>query len=108
MLGLEPAALSQAVPTRWLSYSHSILSLLKCYSALVMSLEREASERKDVKALGFVKCITEWSFIYTVELLADTLPRLANLSKSLQVGTTTNHRMRAMRLYFASVLHFDL
>ena len=84
-LGIQPVALSQAVVTRWLSYKAAVMSVRKCFPALVLSLSREASERSDVKAHGFYKFVTEWDFIVTLELLAVILPRLSVLSKSLQV-----------------------
>ena len=83
-LELEPCTLSQAVSTRWLSYERCIRNVKKAYPAIIISLERESSERKEAKAYGFMKAITEWDFVLTVELLDLVLPRLALLSKSLQ------------------------
>lgn len=42
------------------------------------------SERSDAKAHGYYKDLTEWDSILTLEVLAEVLPVLATLSKSLQ------------------------
>ena len=51
--------------TRWLSTERSITHLKKCYSSVVLSLQREAEQRSDAKAVGLSSLVTEHRFVCT-------------------------------------------
>ena len=55
----------------------------KFIQPLILSLSRKASERKGVEAHSFLLSLSKWDFILTNELLAEVLPRLGTLSKTL-------------------------
>ncbi|XP_078000900.1 zinc finger protein 862-like [Glandiceps talaboti] len=74
----------QAKAVRWLSHDAACDTLRKIYPCVVMSLHREASERNDVKAHGFVKIVEDWQFIATLYMMCDLLPHLSALSRYFQ------------------------
>ena len=83
-LEISDVLLNQAVWTPWLSYDWCF-KIQKVYPALILSLSRKASKRKGVEAHDFLLSLSKWDFISTIELLAEVLPRLGTLSKTLQV-----------------------
>ena len=50
---LEPCS------TRWLSIERSVQRIKECFISVVLSLEREGSERSEAKAIGLSKLVTE-------------------------------------------------
>lgn len=85
-LQVQRIELSGASATRWLSYDKAVQNMKKAYKAVLLSLEREETERACSKAHGHLKHIRAWRHVYTVELLSAILPQLASLSKSFQVS----------------------
>lgn len=76
---LEPCS------TRWLSIERSVHRIKDCFISIVLSLEREGSERSDAKAIGLSKLVVEYRFVCTMLLLCDTLPHVTHLSKCFQI-----------------------
>ena len=76
---LEPSS------TRWLSIERSVQRLKDCFVSVVLSLEREGTERSEAKAIGLSKLILEYRFVCTMLLLCDSLPHVTHLSKCFQV-----------------------
>ena len=69
--------------TRWLSTERSVNRLRKCYISVVLSLQREAEERSDARALGLSNLVIEYRFVCTMLLLCDALP---HVSKCFQIS----------------------
>lgn len=76
---LEPCS------TRWLSIERSVQRIKECFISVVLSLEREGSERSEAKAIGLCKLVTEYRFVCTMLLLCDSLPHVTHLSKCFQI-----------------------
>jgi len=76
---LEPCS------TRWLSVERSVQRLKECFISVVLSLEREGSERSEAKAIGLSRLVAEYRFVCTMLLLCDTLPHVTHLSKCFQI-----------------------
>ena len=53
--------------------------------SIVLSLEREGTERCEAKAIGLSRLILEYRFVCTMLLLRDTLPHITHLSKCFQI-----------------------
>ena len=73
--------------TRWLSIEHSVHRIKDCYVSIVLSLEREGTERCEAKAIGLSQLILEYRFVCTMLLLCDVLPHITHLSKCFQIET---------------------
>ena len=82
----ESGKLLAPCSTRWLSTERSVNRLRKCYISVVLSLQREAEERSDARALGLSKLVTEYRFVCTMLLLCDALPHVTHLSKCFQIS----------------------
>ncbi|KAJ8043554.1 hypothetical protein HOLleu_10692 [Holothuria leucospilota] len=76
--------LKEAKDVRWLSHQQAVEAVRKSLSAIIMSLEREASERTDATAAGLLKFVKTYRFMATVCMLCDTLPYLSTLSRLFQ------------------------
>ena len=70
--------LVKAVDTRWLSHDKAVSVVRKSYAPIVISLEREASDRLS-------KFIRKFKFVASPAMLADVPPVLSILSKAFQV-----------------------
>ena len=77
--------LVKAVDTRWLSHDKAVSVVRKSYAPIVISLEKEASERHDATAQGLSKFVHKFKFVASLAMLADVLPVLSILSKAFQV-----------------------
>ena len=53
--------------------------------SIVLSLEREGTERCEAKAIGLSRLILEYRFVCTMLLLCDILPHITHLSKCFQI-----------------------
>ncbi len=85
--GLEASGkLLAPCSTRWLSTERSVNRLKKCFISVVLSLQREAEERSDAKAVGLNSLVTEYRFVCTMLLLCDALPHVVHLSKCVQTA----------------------
>ena len=76
--------LSQAKDVRWLSHEKAVNNLRRCFSAVIVSLEREATERTCVEAHGLAVFVQKYEFVATLHMLSDVLPPLAQLSRAFQ------------------------
>ena len=77
--------LKEAKDVRWLSHNAAVDALRRTLPAVIMSLEREASERHEAVALGLATFTKSYDFVATLLMLADVLPLLARLSQIFQV-----------------------
>lgn len=71
---------------RWLSHDKACETLRQILPSVIMSLEREASERHDSLAIGLSKNIQYMQFISILYTTCDALPQLSILSKCFQVS----------------------
>ncbi|XP_078590444.1 zinc finger protein 862-like [Branchiostoma floridae x Branchiostoma japonicum] len=76
--------LKQAKDVRWLSHHLAVEALRKTFSAVVISLEREAEERHEAVAKGLAVFLKTFRFCATLLMMSDILPTLANLSRLFQ------------------------
>ena len=76
---LEPCS------TRWLSIECSVQRIKECFVSVVLSLERQGSERSEAKAISLSKLITEYRFVCTMLLLCGSLPHVTHLSKCFEI-----------------------
>lgn len=86
----EPSLkLSQAKDVRWLSHEKAINNLCKCFTTVIVSLEREPTELMCVEAHGLAVFVQKY-FVATLFMLSDVLPLLhvAQLSRAFQTENT--------------------
>ena len=57
LLEMPQLKLVKAVDTRWLSHDRAVSVLRRTYDAVVISLEREATERHDATAAGLANLL---------------------------------------------------
>ena len=76
--------LKQAKDVRWLSHEAAISSILRTMPSLIMSLEREASERDEPAAIGLVRFVKTYYFVACCKMLSKILPHLNRLSLRFQ------------------------
>ena len=76
--------LKQAKDVRWLSHNAAVEALRHSLSSVLVSLDREASERSNPTASGLLKFMKQFFFVAALSLFADVLPHLAKLSRTLQ------------------------
>lgn len=70
--------------TRWLSVERSVNRLKECFVSVVLSLQREGTERSDATALGLSSLLSEYRFVCTMLLLCDVMPHVSHLSRCFQ------------------------
>ncbi|XP_071138765.1 zinc finger protein 862-like isoform X2 [Mytilus edulis] len=87
ILGTPSIKLKEVADTRWLSHESAVTAIRRCLPALILSLEREASERCDATAAGLALFVKNPLFICTISMLSDILPHLNRLSKIFQKTT---------------------
>lgn len=63
---------------------HTRRPLTICLAAVIISLEREATERTCVEAHGLAVFVRKYEFFATLFMLSDVLPPLAQLSRAFQ------------------------
>ena len=76
--------LKQAKDVRWLSHEAAISSFLRTVPSLIMSLEREASERDEPAAVGLVRFVKTYYFVACCKMLSKILPHINRLSLLFQ------------------------
>ena len=78
--------LIQPCDTRWLSYFRSINAVIRCYEALLMTLEHIANERgeESPNASGLLSILQDRSTIFVLHSLEPILEALSIFSKSIQ------------------------
>jgi hypothetical protein len=75
----------RAITTRWLSHDAACSTMRQIATCVLISLQREAAERADPKAIGLYKLASTWRFVATLHTMCDILPKLSGLFKRLQV-----------------------
>ena len=73
--------------TRWLSRTQAVDAVRKSLCPLLVSLDREASERMNATALGLATLCKTHMFISTVMLMSDILSHVNKLSLMFQMET---------------------
>ena len=73
--------LKQAKDVRWLSHEASILRTMP---SLIMSLEREGTERHEPAVVGLVRFVKTYYFVACCKLLSKVLPHINRLSLLFQ------------------------
>ena len=76
--------LKRALHVRWLSHEHACQALRRILPSVIVSLDREASERGEPVAAGLSKMIIKYKFVASLYLLCDILPHLNRLSCMFQ------------------------
>ena len=77
--------------TRWLSVKRCVKRLKTCFSSVVITLEKEGTERGEAKAIGLYCLVSEYVFVCTLLLMCDALPRVQTISVSkLQTAITVS------------------
>ena len=76
--------LKQAKDVRWLSHEAAISSILRTMPSLIMSLEREGTERHEPAAVGLVRFVKTYYFVACCKLLSKVLPHINRLSLLFQ------------------------
>ncbi|XP_022106967.1 zinc finger protein 862-like [Acanthaster planci] len=79
-----PGKLLEPSTTRWLSIGNSVERVKKAFPDLIVTLQREGTERTDTRALGLNRLVTTYKFTATMLLLCDVLPHINALSKAFQ------------------------
>ena len=74
----------EAKDVRWLSHDMAIKAVIRTYPAILISLDREASERGEPIAHGLLKFMKCYKFLACAYLLSDILPHLSRLSRIFQ------------------------
>lgn len=74
----------EAKDVRWLSHENAIKAVIRTLPSLLVSLDREASERGEPTALGLLRFVKSYKFVACAHLLADVLPHLGRLSRIFQ------------------------
>ncbi|XP_070578683.1 uncharacterized protein [Ptychodera flava] len=74
----------QAKAVQWLSHDSACTTINQILPSLMISLQREASERHDPQAAGLSRFVEDWCFIATLKMMCDVLPHLSTLSRSFQ------------------------
>ena len=69
--------LTQAKDVRWLSHDRAVSHLRKCFSSVLVSLEREAQARNSAEAAGLVSFVKKYKFVAALYMFSDVLPTLA-------------------------------
>jgi hypothetical protein len=74
----------EAKDVRWLSHDMAIKAVIRTYPSILVSLDREASERGEPTAHGLLKFMKNYRFLACAYLLSDILPHLSRLSRVFQ------------------------
>ncbi len=74
----------QAKDVRWLSHDKAIKAIVSSLPSLLVSLDREASEKGEPIATGLLKFMKTYKFVACAYLMSDVLPHLSRLSKIFQ------------------------
>ena len=84
LLDLSQVKLKEPKFVRWLSHDAAVQAFVKSLPAILMALEREVEENRDLAAKAYAKKIKCQKFVASLLLFADVLPHLSRLSKQFQ------------------------
>lgn len=76
--------MKEAKDVRWLSHDNAIQTLRRTLPAVLIALEREASEKEEPVAIGLVKVMKHYEFVSCLYLMCEVLPHLSHLSRLFQ------------------------
>ena len=76
--------LTQAKDVQWLSHEKAVSHLRQCFTSVIMSLEKEGTERHNAEAAGLLTFVRSFKFIASLCRFSDVLPPLASLSRAFQ------------------------
>ena len=76
--------LKDAKDVRWLSHDAAVAAILRTLPSLIVSLDRETSERGEPTAAGLLQFVKAPFFIATAHLLHKILPHISRLSHIFQ------------------------
>eukprot|EP00117_Sycon_ciliatum_P022176 scpid22011/ scgid19206/ len=82
----EPSIkLKEPSSVRWLSHEGSVRAFRKSFKSVVRELRRQADEKNDAAAAGWLRKVKTFRFVASLLLLGDVFPILATLSKTFQL-----------------------
>ena len=67
-----------------ISHEKAVSHLRQCFTSVIMSLEKEGTERHNAEAAGLLTFVRSFKFIASLYMLSDVLPPLASLSRVFQ------------------------
>ena len=76
--------ITQAKDVRWLSHDKAVSHLRQCLKSVILSLEKEGTERNNAEAAGLLSFIRSYKFIASLYMFSDILPPLSSLSRAFQ------------------------
>ena len=76
--------ITQAKDVRWLSHNKAVSHLCQCFKSIILSLEKEGTERHNAEAAGLLSFLRSYKFIASLYMFSDILPPLACLSRAFQ------------------------
>ena len=76
--------LKQAKDVQWLSYDAAIGSILRTPPSIIVSLEREGTERSEPTAVRLAKFVKTYYFVACCHFLHQILPHVSHLSLIFQ------------------------
>ena len=80
----QPRSARRLNDVHWLSHDLAIKAVIPTYPSILVSLDREASERGEPTAHGLFKFMKNYRFLACAYLLSDILPHLSRLSRVFQ------------------------
>ena len=83
LMQIPELKLVKAVDTHWLSNKAAVNSLLRCLSAVIVTLQKSS----DPTAIGLMKILTRYNFVASLVLLDDALFAVSCLSLAFQRAT---------------------
>ena len=76
--------ITQAKDVRWLSHDKAVSHLRQCFKLVILSLEKEGTERHNTEVAGLLSFIRSYKFIASLYMFSDILPPLARRSRAFQ------------------------
>ena len=76
--------LTQAKDARWLSHERAVSNLRQCFTSVLLSLDKEGTERNCAEAAGLLTFVRSYNLIASLYMFSDILPPLASLSRAFQ------------------------
>ena len=76
--------LTQAKDVRWLSHERAVSNLHQCFTSVLLSLDKQGTERNCAEAAGLLTFVRSYNFIASLYMFSDVSPPLASLSRVFQ------------------------
>jgi hypothetical protein len=84
VLDMPIVKLQEAKDVRWLSHHQAVTAMLKCFPAVITTLEFEAEGRHCPTARGLVLQLRKFTFLAFLHMMADVLPHLKIMTQLFQ------------------------